>query len=275
MEYINENIAEDVTVNQCSENADLSMQIFIQQFRQYMGYSPYKYIKELRFELAAKVFGNQNQNWFTNTLHEEKERELTNADTVSDGARVQFQKAGSSCVEDLNEIEKIILFLTAAEHEESYIKIYYSEHKKIYDSLINKEFFHANTLEYRKGKKELVKKYSEEYFILISEAMNTCTALSEVYSKVIQKKPLPILLFYSFIRAMAVKGGMTATVLNEYKKCTDCKFLAATLGDVDMIREQIIQEYKDKNIILSSKDIFCLGIGSGRCSEYCSAGSAD
>lgn len=269
MEYINENIAEDVTVSQCSENAELSTQIFIEQFKQYMGYSPYKYIKELRFELAAKVFGDQSQTRFSNTLFEKKE--LTIA-AVGDELRGEFQKNEISCIEDLNEIEKIVLFLSAEEHEENLKKVYYAEHKKIYDSLIKKEFFHRNTLEYPKEIKELVKKYSEDYYTLISEAMKKCTELSAVYSKVFKSKPLPILLFYSFVRAMAVKGEMSDTVFTEYKECADCKFLAATLGDVGIIREQILQEYKEMDIILSGNEIFCLGIGSGRCTEYCPAG---
>ncbi|BCJ95832.1 hypothetical protein acsn021_34010 [Anaerocolumna cellulosilytica] len=269
MEYINENIAEDVTVNQCSENAELSTQIFIEQFKQYMGYSPYRYIKELRFELAAKVFGDQSQTTFTNTLLQKIELTIPEEKGVP---KAEFQKKDISCIEDLNEIEKMVVFLSMAEQEEGLKKIYYSEHKKIYDSLIKKGFIYKNTLEYQKERKELVKKYFEDYSTLISEAMKVCTELSEVYLKVFKNKSLPIILFYSFVRAMAVKGELKNTVFSKYKECADCKFLTATLGDVRIIREQIIQEYKEKGIIISGNEIFCLGNGSGRCTEYCPAG---
>lgn len=63
---------------------------------------------------------------------------------------------------------------------------------------------------------------------------------------------------------------LSSTNFYIYEKCAKCKFLSATLGDANFIREQVIQEYKESNIILSIEEINCLGFGSEICAtKYC------
>lgn len=268
IEYINENIADDITVDQCSENADLPTPEFIEQFIQVMGYSPYKYIKKLRLNLGTEAVMKQNKIFEFSALngYKNREEEISNSQQEFVTATLEHQKTGIKCtIDELSDIEKIVAFLPAPKDREQSGNLYYTEHKEIYDELIKKGFFDKDTLDYRREAKELTKDYSYEYTKLILELIKTCSNLSEVYSKAYKRKPLPILLFYAFVKEMAVNGLLEATVFNEYKKCALCRFLAATLGDADFIREQVIQEHKDKNITISGNETYCLGLSSGKC----------
>jgi AraC-like DNA-binding protein len=54
IEYINNNIIEDITIEQCSKIADMSIPYYIKKFKEIMGYSPYNYIKKRRLELSIR-----------------------------------------------------------------------------------------------------------------------------------------------------------------------------------------------------------------------------
>lgn len=47
-----------------------------------------------------------------------------------------------------------------------------------------------------------------------------------------------------------------------------CNFLISTLGDANFMREQVVQDYKNRNIYFSVEEITCLGVSSGN-RKYC------
>ena len=268
IEYINENITDEITIERCSKIADMSIPYFIEKFKQILGYSPYKYIKKRRLELSTQSLLKQNRiidiavdnGYGSNEAY-------TRAFLQEFGMTPsEYRKAGIKCtIDELSDIEKIVAFLPAPRHKEYFGDLYYSEHKEIYDSLIRKGFFDENTLDYRIEAKQLTEKYSYEYSQIIISVMKMSRNLSDVYSKIWKIKPLPILLFYSFIKELAENGLLSSTIFHKYEMCTTCKFLSATLGDANFIREQVQQEYKNNNINLSIEEINCLGLGSEKC----------
>ncbi|ABX43487.1 helix-turn-helix domain-containing protein [Lachnoclostridium phytofermentans] len=268
IEYINKNIPDVITIEQCSKIADMSIPYFIESFKQIIGYTPYKYIKKRRLELSTQSLLKQNRilDIAVDNGYESNEA-YTRAFLLEYGiAPSEYRKAGIECaIDELSDIEKIVAFLPAPIHKEYFGDLYYLEHKEIYDSLIRKGFFDKNTLDYRIEAKQLTEKYSHEYSQIIICVMKISNSLPEVYSKVSKIKPLPKLLFYSFVKDLADNGLLKSTIFNTYMRCTKCKFLLATLGDANFIREQVIQEYKNRNINLSIEEINCLGFGSEKC----------
>lgn len=273
IEYINKNITEEIKIEQCSKIADMSIPYFIKKFKQIFGCSPYKYIKKRRLELSTQLLLKQNRILDIAVENGYGSNEAyTRAFLQEYGmAPSEYRKAGIKCtIEELSDIEKIVAFLPAPRHKEYFGDLYYSEHKEIYDSLIRKGFFDENTLDYRMEAKQLTEKYLYEYSQIIISVIKISNSLSEVYSKVSRIKPLPILLFYSFIKDLAENGLLTSTNFYKYKMCTKCKFLSATLGDANFIREQVIKEYKNININLTIEEIYCLGFSSENCiTKYC------
>lgn len=273
IEYINKNITEEIKIEQCSKIADMSIPYFIKKFKQIFGCSPYKYIKKRRLELSTQLLLKQNRILDIAVENGYGSNEAyTRAFLQEYGmAPSEYRKAGIKCtIEELSDIEKIVAFLPAPRHKEYFGDLYYSEHKEIYDSLIRKGFFDENTLDYRMEAKQLTEKYLYEYSQIIISVIKISNSLSEVYSKVSRIKPLPILLFYSFIKDLAENGLLTSTNFYKYEMCTKCKFLSATLGDANFIREQVIKEYKNININLTIEEIYCLGFSSENCiTKYC------
>ncbi len=273
IEYINKNIASEITIEQCSIIADMSVSYYIDKFKQILGYTPYNYIKKRRLELSIPLLLRQNRildiavdnGYGSNEAY-------TRAFLQEYGmAPSEYRKAGIKCtIEELSDVEKIVAFLPAPRHIEYFGDSYYSEHKEIYDSLIKKGFFDDKTLDYRIEAKQLTEKYSYEFSQIILSLIKLSDNLSEVYSNVLKIKPLPILLFYSFIKELAENGLLDSTAFHKYVICANCKILSATLGDANFMRKHVIQEYKDRNIILSIEDISCLGFGSEKCiNKYC------
>lgn len=273
IKYINENSTEELSVEQCSKMADMSVPYFIEKFKRIMGYSPYKYIKKKRLEFSTKSLLKQNriiEIAFDNGY--ESNEAYTRAFLQEFGMTPsEYRKNGIKCtIEELSDIEKIVAFLPAPRHKEYCGDLYYIEHKEIYDSVISKGFFDENTLDYRIEAKQLTEKYSYEYSLIILSMMKISNTLSDVYSKVTKIKPLPILLFYSFVKELADNGLLNSTCFNKYEVCAKCKILLATLYDANFIREQVIQEYKDRKFKLSIDEIYCLGLSSEKCvTNYC------
>lgn len=272
IEYINTNITAKITIEQCSKAADMSVPYYIENFKKIIGCSPYRYIKKYRLELSTQSLLKQNRildiaidnGYGSNEAY-------TRAFLQEYGmAPSEYRKAGMKCtIEELSDIEKIVAFLPAPRHTEYFGDLYYLVHKEIYDSLIKKGFFDEKTLDYRIEAKQLTEKYSYEFTQIILRVIKISDNLTEVYNKVSKIKPLPLLLFYSFIKELAINGLLISTIFHEYEICAECKFLSATLSDVDFIREQVIQEYKYRNINLTVEDINCLGLCSEQCSKYC------
>lgn len=273
IEYINKNITEEIKIEQCSKIADMSIPYYIEKFKQIFGCSPYKYIKKRRLELSTQLLLKQNRILDIAVENGYGSNEAYTRAFLQEYGMVpsKYRKAGIKCtIEELSDIEKIVAYLPAPRHKEYFGDLYYLEHKEIYDSLIKKGFFDENTLDYRMEAKQLTEKYLYEYSQIIISVIKISNSLSEVYSKVSRIKPLPILLFYSFIKDLAENGLMTSTNFYKYQMCTKCKFLSATLGDANFIREQVIKEYKNLNINLSIEEIYCLGFSSENCiTKYC------
>lgn len=273
IEYINKNISDEITIDQCSKIADMSIPYFIEKFKQIMGCSPYKYIKKRRLELSTQSLLKQNRILDIAVDHGYGSNEAyTRAFLQEYGVPPsEYRKAGIECtIEELSDIEKIVAFLPAPRHKEYFGDLYYLEHKEIYDFLIKKGFFDEKTLDYKTEAKQLTEKYSHEYSQIIMSVIKISKTLPEVYSRVSKIKPLPILLFYSFVKELADNGLLKSTIFNTYEMCTKCKFLLATLGDANFIREQVIQENKNRNINLSIEETYCLGFGSEKCLNiYC------
>lgn len=271
--YINENITEELSVEQCSKMSDMSVPYFIEKFKRILGYSPYKYIKKKRLELSTKSLLKHNRiiDIALDNGYESNEA-YTRAFLQEFGMLPSvYRKNGIKCtVEELSDIEKIVAFLPAPRHKEYSGDLYYIEHKEIYDSVLSKGFFDESTLDYRIEAKQLTEKYSYEYSQIILSMMKISSTLSEVYSKVTKIKPLPILLFYSFVKELADNGMLNSSCFKEYEVCAKCKFLLATLYDANFIREQLMQEYKERGFKLSIDEIYCLGLSSEKCVfKYC------
>lgn len=275
IEYINTNLTTDINISieQCSQIANMSVPYYIESFKQILGYSPYQYIKKCRLELSTRSLLRHDRildiavdNGYGS--NEAYTRAFLHEYGMSPS---EYRKAGIECtIDELSDIEKIVAFLPSPRHTQYFGDQYYSEHKEIYDSLIRKGFFDDKTFDYRQEAKQLTEKYAYDFEQLIISLMKTGNNLSEVYSRVCEIKPLPILLFYTFIKEMADNGMLDSTVYHDYTICAKCKFFLATLGDADFIREQVMKEYKKKNIELSKEDIQCLGIGSLTCiTKYC------
>lgn len=273
IEYINKNITAEITIEQCSKITDMSVPYYIEKFKQILGYSPYKYIKKRRLELSTQLLLRQNRILDIAVDNGYGSNEAYTRAFLHEYGMTpsEYRKAGIKCtIEELSDVEKIVAFLPAPRHKEYFGDLYYSEHKEIYDSLIKKGFFDDKTLDYRIEAKQLTEKYSYDFAQIIMSLIKTSDNLTEVYSKVIKIKPLPLLLFYSFIKEIAENELLDSTVFHKYLICAKCKFLSATLGDVNFIREQVIQEFKNRSINLSIEDINCLGYRSDKCiNKYC------
>lgn len=263
--YININIKDEITIEQCSKIAGMSTTYYIEKFKDFVGYSPYKYIKKRRLELSSQSLLRQTNileiavynGYGSNEAYTrafQKEYGMTPS---------EYRKTGILCtIEELSDIEKIVAFLPAPRHKEYFGDLYYLEHKKVYDSLIRKGFFDENTLDYRIEAKQLTEKYSYEYSQIILNVIKVSSSLSEVYSKMSEIKPLPRLLFYTFMKELAENGLISSSIFYKYENCAKCKYLLATLGDANFIRKQVIQEYKGRIIIPSIDEINCLGFSS-------------
>lgn len=272
IDYINRNITAEITIEQCSKTAEMSIPYYIEKFKQILGCSPYQYIKKRRLELSTQLLLKKNRilDIAINNGYGSNEA-YTRAFLQEYGMTPsEYRKAGIKCtLEELSDVEKIVAFLPAPIHKEYFGDLYYSEHKEIYDSLIKKGFFDEKTLDYRTEAKQLTEKYAYEFSQIMIRLMNICDSLSEVYSKLMKIKPIPRLLFYSFIKEMAENGLLKSTSFHKYAICAKCKMLTATLGDANFIRAQVIQEYMDININLTIEDINCFGFSSDKCITNC------
>ena len=56
IDYINRNITAEITIEQCSKIADMSIPYYIEKFKQILGCSPYQYIKKRRLELSTHIY---------------------------------------------------------------------------------------------------------------------------------------------------------------------------------------------------------------------------
>ncbi|MDF2845574.1 MAG: transcriptional regulator, AraC family [Herbinix sp.] len=58
--YINKNISNEITLEQCSKIAHMPVSYYIEKFKQTIGLTPHKYIMKRRLELSTQSLLEQN-----------------------------------------------------------------------------------------------------------------------------------------------------------------------------------------------------------------------
>lgn len=272
IEFIKENVADEITIEQCSMAAGMSTSYFLMKFKQFTGYAPYEFIRKMRLERSTQaVLGHKRILDAAVDSGYGSNEAFTRAFIKEYGVTpTEYQSGNLLCsIEQLDDMEKLVAFLPAPAHREYLGHLYYKEHKAVYDSLIQKGYFQEKTLDYRIEAKQLTEKYAYDFATLIIHTIGLSTALSDLYNNVIKVKYLPKLLFYTFVREMAENGMLVGTQFEKYSVCSQCDFCTATLGDADFIRDKVIKNWKDKNREITPEEIFCLGYTFGECSAFC------
>lgn len=268
IEYIKNNITENLTLEQCSRVAGLSKSYYSHMFHFYIGETPRNYILKQKLLFGAgQLFGSKKivdialDTGFQS--HEAFTRSFKKQFGLTPSEYRDLKKCLLVPIQELNEVECAFLY-----HSNSvYVrkgKNLFEGHEEIQKSLIKKGYINKEKLEWSIEGKQLSDKYYYDCTTAILQNYRLTKDLEMIYQYTQKVISITHLLFYKMIYELYENGLITDVGIGKCgSNCFQCNTFLATIEDDDDLRQKYISTKKLQGVKLEKEEIYCFGCMSG------------
>jgi AraC-like DNA-binding protein len=268
IEYINNNITQNLTIDECSRVAALSKPYYSTMFHFYIGDTPKNYIQKCRLLYSAyHLFGNnkiidialitgyQSHEAFTRAFKKEF--------GMSPSEYRELKKMLVVPIQDLNDIECAFLFHSSSTYNRKGRDLF-KNHKDIQRSLIEKGYINKEKMEWSVEGKQLSDKYYYDCTTAILQNYKLTDDLETVYQYTRRIINISRLLFSKFIFELYENGFIIDVGIGSCgSNCFQCNAFLATIEDDDDLRMKYINEMNLQGVNIDKEEVYCLGCMSG------------
>lgn len=274
IEYIKNNIEEDLTLEQCSNVAGLSKPHYSNMFRFYIGETPKNYILKQKLLFSAyQLFGNDKIIDIALATGYQSHEAFTRAFKKEFGMTPSEYRELKKClvapIQDLNDIECAFLYHSASTYNRKG-KDLFKGHKEIQKSLMEKGYINKEKMEWSLEGKQLSDKYYYDCTTAIFQTYKLTDNLDAIYQYTKKIINISRLLFYKFIYELYENGLITNIGIGSCgSNCFQCNAFLATIEDDDDLRINYVNEMKLQGVNIVEEEVYCFGCMSGTRANYC------
>jgi AraC-type DNA-binding domain-containing proteins len=274
VEYIQNNINNNLTVDECSKVALLAKPYYSKMFSFYIGETPMKYIQKQKLLYSAKcLFGSKKIVDIAMDPGYQSHEAFTRAFKKEFGmSPTEYRSLNQTVVmpiDELNELECAFLFHS----NEMYIRKgsdIFKGHKEIQKSLIEKGYIYGEKIEWSIEGKQLSEKYHYDCTCAILQSYKKLNDFEACYQYTKKIVNISRLLFFKLAYELYENGFTSGVEIGSCgSNCFECKAFLATIEDDDDLRMEYMNEMERQGVYIRKEDIYCFGCMSKMRASFC------
>lgn len=277
LEYIHDNINNNLTLEECSKVALLAKPYYSKMFTFYIGETPMKYIQKQKLLYSAKsLFGSVKIVDIALDSGYHSHEAFTRAFKKEFGlSPLEYQRLHQIVImslEELNELECAFLFHSNDVYMRKGSDIF-KGHEEIKNSLIEKGYINREKMEWTIEGKQLSEKLYFNSTSAILQSYKTSNNSEECYQFTRKIVKISRLLFFKLAYELYENGFTSGMEIGSCgSNCFKCKAFLATIEDDNDLRVEYVNEMREQGVYIDTDEVYCFGCMSSMRASFCDAG---